>query len=98
MRVKFIRGVDPKAAMGLGVFGEIKDAGYYGYDNYGNRPQKISDNELILILNSWKERIDDDYVFRVEDQSGEEVLMMHPDDMEGKSFIYGGAIYNIPET
>jgi len=97
MRAKFIRGQDPKDALGIGVFGEIIQGGYYGDDNYNTTPVAVSDTDMVLLLNNWMESIDDDYVFRVKDKAGE-VVHMDPDDMEGKSFIYKGAIYNIPKS
>ena len=97
MRAKFIRGQDPKEVMGLGIYGEIETAGYFGNDNFSSVPVKVSEASLVILLNNWESMIDDDYVFRVL-RKDDFLETMDPDEMEGKSFTYKGLIYHIPES
>ena len=95
MRAKFIRGMDPKDTLGLGIQGEILQVGYTGTDNFQNVPIKQSDSQIVLLLNNWTESIDDDYVFDVRLNNGDKVYL-DPDDMEGKTWLYSGGIYSLP--
>lgn len=91
---EFKRAEDPKRTLELGPDGEILNAGYYRI-NQSSRPQKLTDNETVLLLNNWKEQISDDYIFLVKDRDGDHIIML-PEDLVGKSFIYKGGIYRIP--
>jgi hypothetical protein len=96
MRAKFIRGQDAKRALDIGIAGEILSVGFY--NNHSTpHPEKITDDEIVMLLSDWKNKIDDDHLFVI--REGEDgVRGVEPSVLEGKAWKFSGGVYFIPES
>lgn len=96
MRAKFIRGKDPKAAVGLGVDGEILQIGRFEKFNTGYAPVMIPINMGHDLLSNWEEEIDGNYIFKYHAKGYEHPGDADPEQLAGKTVIFDGKIYSIP--
>jgi len=97
MRAKFIRGQDPKAAMGLGVNGEVEKVGYYEKFGDGHAPIQEPAYRAHELFRNWEDAVDDNYVFKYRETGDDEWYSADPFQLSGKTIIYDGEIYTIPE-
>lgn len=97
MRAKFIRGQDPKAAMGLGVDGEVLKVGHWGRFSDGRAPIAVSDRLGHEIFSRWADLIDNEFVFSYRGNGEDDEWNVDPEQLSGKTIIYDGKIYSIPE-
>jgi hypothetical protein len=97
MRAKFIRGQDPKKAMGLGIDGEVEKVGYY--EKFGDEQAPIQEPAYRAheLFRNWEDVVDDNYVFRYKGNEDDDWYNMDPEQLVGKTIIYDGEIYTIPE-
>ena len=97
MRAKFIRGEDPKVSMGLGVDGEVEKVGYY--EKFGNDWAPVQETSVKSheLFRNWPDLIDKRYIFRYKGKDDEDWYNMDSEQLAGKTIIYDGQIYTIPE-
>jgi hypothetical protein len=99
MRAKFIRGQDPKEAMGLGIDGEVEKANFYKkFSESTYRPVTLSKEELHKLFSNWKDLIDKNYIFRYKKKGDIRAWDASPGSLKGKIIAYDGKIYKIPES
>jgi len=96
MRAKFIRGQDPKEAMGLGIDGEVEKAACYEKFGDSYAPVPPSKEELHELFSNWKDLINGNYIFRYKEKGESRFWDASPRSLEGKTILYDGKIYNIP--